>query len=169
MKSSALSITIKDEVQKQLISDITKELVFQNAPQELPLYRAISESFFKDPEKTLKGKTGKDEMLGFGVGAAVMFLTPIALAVTADVVIYIAEEVVKNMIEEVSSNRASDLVRKMFKKFRPAGNEGKEIPTLSSEQLAQVHSRAFEKASQLNLPEAQARLLADSLVGSLVV
>ena len=157
-----------EKTQNQLITDVTREVIVQLAPQEVPLFRVTSEAYFKDPEKTLKGKKSKDEMLGFGIGGAVTILTPIALAVTTEVVLFVVEEV-KKSIKEESSSLANDIVKKMFKRFRPAGDEVKQIPTLTSEQLAQVRRRACDKARQLNLPEAQAKLLADSLVGSLVL
>lgn len=152
--------------QKQLVSDVARDIVTQISPQELPMFRAVNEAYFKDPEKTLKGKTGKDEMLGFGVGEAVTFLTPIALEVTSEVVMYVAEEAKKTFKGE-SSGIASDIVKKMFKKFRPAEDKENKIPMLTDEQLLKVRRLAFEKACQLNLPEAHANLLADSMVGGL--
>ena len=105
-------------------------------------------------------------MLGFGVGIAVPFLTPIVLAVTTEVIMYVVEEV-KKTIKEESSSLASDIVRKMFKKFRPSDSEVKKLPQLTADQLARVRRLAFERACQLKLPEAQAQLLADSLAGGL--
>ena len=56
----------------------------------------------------------------------------------------------------------------MFKKFRFAEKEEeKKAPLLTFEQITQVRKVALERARQLDLPEAQAELLADSLVGSL--
>jgi len=67
--------------QNQLVADLARDMVAEIAPQELPTFRAQSEAYFKDPERALKGQAGKDDMLGFGVGAAVTFLTPVVLAV----------------------------------------------------------------------------------------
>jgi len=72
-------------VQDQLVSELARNLVANTAPQELPLFRPVSEAYFKDPDGTLKGQPGKDETLGFGVGEAATFITPIVLAVMTDV------------------------------------------------------------------------------------
>jgi hypothetical protein len=42
------------------------------------------------------------------------------------------------------------------------------VPALDDEQLKLVHDLALEKARALALPEPQAELLADAMVGSLV-
>lgn len=155
-----------DFTQNQLIADIAHELVVQIAPQELPVFRPISEAYFNDPEKTLGARQDKDDMLGFGIGAAVPFLTPVALAVATEVVRFVAEEVKKTARAE-GSHMVRDLTKKMFKKFR---SEEKEVPApLKPEQLAQVRRMAIEKARQFNIPEDKAGWLADSIVGSLVV
>ena len=60
-------------------------------------------------------------------------------------------------------------MKKMFGVFRrEAEAQGEEVPPpLTPEQIARVREVALEKGRQLRLPESQARLLADSLVGSL--
>jgi hypothetical protein len=158
-----------DPTQAQLIAELSRDLVAQTAPQELPLFRPISEAYFKDPEKTLKREAGKDEMLGFGAGVAVTFLTPIVLAIMTQVVSFLIEEIGKSLRSEGSS-LTSDIVKRMFRKFRGGESpEGKAPPALTPQQLAQVRELALEKAQQLNLPPNQAGLLADSIVGSLAV
>ena len=44
-----------------------------------------------------------------------------------------------------------------------------EPPPLSQSQLTQIRKLAYEKAMQFKLAEEQAALLADSMVGNLVV
>src|SRR2546425_11933887 len=92
-----------DIYHQQLIADVARELVTQTAPQELPLFRRLSETYFKNfkaPSQTRVDQVPKDEKLGFGMGEAVMFLTPIILAVGTEVVQYLAEQVVKTVKEE---------------------------------------------------------------------
>lgn len=153
-------------IQSQLIADITRDLVVQTAPQELPLFRATSEAYFKNPERIFSGQKGKDETLGFGVGAAVTFLTPFIFAIMTEVVEFIVEEVKKSAKEE-SSLLITDAVKNMFKKVR--SEEKDAPPALRHEQLARVRQVAFEKARSLKLSESQAGLLADSVVGTLAV
>ncbi len=155
--------------ENQLVSDVAHDLLNQLAPQELPLFRATSEAYFKNPQKALKGQLARDETLGFGSGEAAILLTPLVLAVTTEVVKFLAEEIKKSVKEE-SSSLISASVKKVFKKFRPQEKADKKTPPpLSPEQLAQVREIALKKARQLKLPEARAKLLADSVVGSLAV
>ena len=154
-----------EAVENQLIADVAREQVAQMAPQELPLYRVTSEAYFKNPNKALGGQANKDEKLGFGTGAELAFLTPVVLAVTTEVVKFIAGEIRKS-VEAESSGLIREYVKRMFKKFRPEEPE-KVPPPLTVEQAKQVRHLAFEKARLLNVSEAQAGLLADSLIGSL--
>ena len=150
----------------QLVVDLARESVAQVAPQELPLYRATSEMYLRNPERVLQAQRGKDEPLGFGMEAGVVLLTPIIITVTKEVVEFVAAEVMKSIRTE-SSDVISEFVKKMFKKFR---REGEELPPpLTHEQIKRVRELALEKGQQLQLSPNQAELLADSLVGDLAV
>jgi hypothetical protein len=160
---------VNDSTQNQFISNVARDLVAQLAPEELPLFRANSEAYFKDPQKMLKGQRGEDEMLGFGTGEAISLLTPIALTVSVEVIKFVIEEVKKSLKTE-SSSVINDLVKSMFKKYRSA-EEKKEEPAstpLTLEQLKEVRKIAIAKARQLKLPESKAIKLADTLIAGLV-
>jgi hypothetical protein len=164
-----------DSMYNQLVSEVTRDVITQMAPQEVPLVRATSEAYFKNPEKVLATHTGKDEMLGFGTGEVVTLLTPVVLAVTTEVVTFLGEEIKKSVKDEGASF-VNVSVKALFKKFRPAEKpekpekpEKQTPPPLTGEQLARVREIALKKARQLKLSERSAKLLADSLVGSLAV
>ena len=160
---------MNDSTQNPLVADVARDLVSQIAPQEMPLFRANSEAYFKDPAKALKDQKSEEEMLGFGTGEAMSFFTPVALAVSVEVVKFVTEEVKKSLKTE-SSGVISDLVKSLFKKYR-SGQEIEEKPTtapLTVEQLQEVHKAAFTKARQLKLSESRAKQLADVLIGDLV-
>ncbi|MBS1249271.1 MAG: hypothetical protein MAG431_00847 [Chloroflexi bacterium] len=175
--------------QNQLIADLSRDVVVEIAPHETPMFRATSEAYFDNPEKLLESQEGKDDMLGFGSATAATFMTPAVLAVATTVVKFVVEHA-KETFEEESEDLLSDIVKKMFKKVRPAEeesqaeekSEGEEESepepaspakekslSLTSEQLDMVSKLAFEQARQLRLSENTAELLAESLVGSLVV
>ena len=162
-----------DPAESTLISELARDTVQQVAPQELPRFRATSQAYFADPERVLKGEKGKDQMLGFGTGAEMSFLTPIILAVTTQVFRFVADEVARSCREE-SPVVIHDLVKRLFTRFRSA--EADETPStppapppLTREQLMRIRQLAYDEARRLRLAEAKAGLLADSLVGGLVV
>lgn len=157
-----------DKTENQLIAELARDLISQTAPQELPLFRANSEAFFTNPEKLLAGQKGKDEMLGFGAGEAIAMMTPAILAVTGEVVKFLAEEFKKTAKDE-STAFVSETVKKMFKKFRPEEKKENSPAPLTPEQLNQVRELALKKARHLKLSDARCKLLADALVGSLAV
>lgn len=70
---------------EQIITDVTRALVQQVAPQELPLFGATRAAHLKKPQRALRGRLNKDEMLGFGGSDDAAFLTPIILAAASRV------------------------------------------------------------------------------------
>lgn len=160
---------MNDATENQLATDVARDLVGQLAPEEMPLFRATSEAYLKDPQKVLKEHTGEDEMLGFGTGEVVSLLTPVALAVSVEVVKFVTVEVSQSFKAETSVVIAA-LVKSVFKKYRATLEKEARLTSspLTSEQLREVHAIALTKARQLNLSEARAKILADALVGDLI-
>jgi hypothetical protein len=156
---------MSDTNQGQLIAEIARDIVGRIAPHELPLFRATSEAYFKRAARSFKGQRARDEMLGFGTGKEVTFLTPVVLAVTNAVVGFVAAEISTSNIP-MSPDLAGDLLRSAFQRNRsaePADQPG----LLVAAQIAQARQLAFEKACQFNLNEARAHSLADSLAASM--
>jgi hypothetical protein len=179
---------VSEAVDEELIASVAREQVAQLAPQELPLFRAQSAAYFEDPQKALQGDRSAEDMLSFGPEVAFALLTPVILSVTSTVLSAVAEELGRTLGEE-SRGVVGDLVRRLFRR-PPAGAQDAsgvgvsgaagaagetggapppEVPVLTAAQLARVRQSAFERAHQLDVPEARASLLADSLVGSLVL
>jgi hypothetical protein len=156
---------MNDTTSRQLIIEISRDLIAQIAPQELPLFRAHSQAYFDDPAEALKQPVGEDGMLEFGVGDAVVFVTPIVLAIASEIVVFLSGEI-RTSFAKQSADLVGDLVKKLFKRFR---TEKEQPPALTDAQLAQVRKIAYQKARQLKIAEAQAALLADALVGGLAV
>jgi hypothetical protein len=147
----------------ELVAALARATVEKAAPEELPLFRATSEAYLADP-KSLEQSGGKDEMLGFGVDAAVMLLTPVALTVAKDVIGFLGEQL-RQRAREHGEGAIDRLVARLVK------SDGETEPApeldLTDEQLEQVRALAIEKGRALKLSEERASLLADSLVGSL--
>jgi len=154
--------------QSQLIADVARDVVAQVAPQELPLFRATSVAYFKNPEKALKKQRGKDEKLGFGAGEVVTLLTPIVLTVMTEVVTF-AMATVKESLVQGSADLLNEHAKKMFKKFRAEGKNEADTPApFTLQQIARVHKLVYEKFLHLKLSEALANRLADAIVATLI-
>jgi hypothetical protein len=152
-------------VDADLVSEVARSLVAAAAPGELPLFRATSDAYFRDPQGVLQPKPGKEEMLGFGVEAEVMLLTPAILEATRSVLRFLVAQ-----LQSEAGSEASDAIRNRLERLlhRDPKTEPAE-PGLSREQLAQVREIAFETGRKAQLPEQEATLLADAMIGRLAL
>lgn len=147
----------------RFVVEIARDLVTQAAPQELSLFEDTRDAYFANPDRMLKGQDGQEEPLGFDIvsGASTILITPVALAVV--------DEVTRMIVDKVAE---SGMFSKLLQKLHLTRRVHKKVTLplrLTPEQMKQVRKAAVEKAGQCNLPKAQAELLADSLVGKLVM
>lgn len=157
-----------NQTTNQLVSDISRDVLSEVAPQEMPLFRAASQAYFKNPNTTPTQKTGDDDMLGFGAGEAVTLLTPYLLPATAEVIKFLAEEV-KKAVSEEGASLIGEKVKSLFKKYRNPDESKNKVPPLTAEQLAQVQAIAMKEARRLRLSDKNTKLLANAIAGSLAV
>ena len=156
----------------ELVADLARTQVAAIAPDELPLFRVTSDAFFQDPAKTLGATKKGEDMLGFGAAEALAFVTPVILAMATEVVQYLATELGKTLKAE-GSGFIQETIRGLFSQVRRPDAASVVPPpasgaALSQDQLREVRRIALQRALDLKVPEAQATLLADSLVGGLV-
>ena len=156
------------QTMNQLVGDISYDLISEIAPQERPLFRAVSQTYFKDPKRAVAPKNASDDMLGFGVGEVVVLLTPYLLSTTTEVIKFLTEEV-KKAVNEESAGLIGEKVKSLFKKYRHPDETKNKIPPLSAAQLAQVQGIAMKEARRLRLSEKNTKLLANAIVGSLAI
>jgi hypothetical protein len=147
-----------------LVVALARASVERAAPEELPLFAATSEAYLADPS-ALDGGKQKEDVLGFGVDAAMVLVTPVALQVARAVVAMVTEKLKERAKEEGEGvlDRLLDRVLKPDEE-KPAAEP---VAELTDEQLEQVRAVALEKARALRLSDEKATLLADSLVGTL--
>ena len=148
-----------------LIASLARATVERAAPEELPLFGPTSEAFFEDPSRV--GRQGGDQMLGFGVEAAMLLVTPAALSIAREVVTFVGDQLRARLRSEGEGAVQRALDRIFKRGSQNGGAPEPEVEDLTDEQLQQVRMLALEKARQLKLPADKAELLADSLVGSL--
>lgn len=151
---------MSDVAQNQFIASTARDLVAQFAPQELPLFQATSEAYFKNPNKLLRGQSGKDEMLGFGV------VETVSAVMASPIILNTVNEVVRLILDEAKD---AGFFKRLFGKSRTAVEESKGPRPLTREMMQQMYQVAFEKGRQSKLSETQAAQLADSLVAKLAM
>jgi hypothetical protein len=143
----------------ELTIALAQRAVAAAAPEELPLFPALSEHY-RRPAARRAGT--RDERLGFGSADAVALLTPAILAIAAEVSQYLLEEV-KQTLKDHGAALVTKQIESWFKHF-----EGAPPPMhFSQAQRERVRVIAFTKARQLDLDQDRAHLLADALVGAL--
>jgi hypothetical protein len=147
--------------QSQLVTDIARDLIAQTAPQELPLFQATSEAYFKNPDK-MKDQAGKEETLSFDVGT-------VSVILVSPIILIIVDEVVEVIIGKVAD---SGIIRKILKKLGLIKEKEKKVTlplSLTHEQMQKIYAIAVETALQYKLPKSQAEQLAESLISRLTL
>jgi hypothetical protein len=89
-----------DPDQQALISDISRSVVAEISPAEIPLFRYQSDAFFQSGGQGVAIEQGKDDVLGFGSGETVTLLTPFVLPVVTEVVAYMANALKESLKSE---------------------------------------------------------------------
>ena len=148
-----------------LVAALARATVEKAAPEELPLFHATSEAYFENPQ-ALEQRAAKDEMLGFGVDAAVVLLTPVVLQVAKDVIGFLGEQL-RERAREQGEGAIDRVIARLVNRDGEA--EAEPVAELTDDQLEQVRALAIKKGRALKLSDERATLLADSLVGSLAL
>jgi hypothetical protein len=96
-------------------------------------------------------------------------LTPYALAIATPVIRFLASSVAESVGQE-SKPLVTRMVRRLLRRPDPASEAaGEAPPPISTDQARQVREIAYQRAKRLGLAEDQAGLLADAVVGGLIV
>lgn len=155
--------------QDELIRSMARRVVAEVAPAELPLFEDGAAAFLAAPRPLSAVARPRDEALGFGAAGAVAFLTPIALAIVKEVL----EQVTAVARQEVGGGAAGAVRRALRWLLRAlhldAPAPPAAVPALSVDQLSLVRARIHARALDAGVPEEQARLMADAVVGQLAV
>jgi hypothetical protein len=153
------------EAENELVTDLARLALEEAAPEELVLFPEAAEEYFKDPQAVLNPKR-RDEPVGFGLDLAM--LTPYVLAVATAVIRFLASTVA-DAVREESKPLVARLVRSVLRQPDSAPGLAGEASPLSADQARQVREIAYRRARDLGLDEDKAVLLADSVVGGLVL
>ena len=108
---------------------------------------ATSEAYFNDPKALERSGGGKDEMLGFGVDAAVVLVTPVALTVAKDVIGFLGDAAARARPRagRRGRDRQSSIALVRASRHDRSSAEAEPELDLTDEQLEQVRALAIEK------------------------
>jgi hypothetical protein len=148
-----------------LAVDLARDLLGRLAPEELPLFAVTSELYRRNPA-AVEAQAGSDEMLGFGA-EIITAMTPVVLSIAGAVVNVLIEQV-REAAKDESEGVVRSMVHRLFRSFgAPAGSAEPRPVTLTRDQLRAVRQAALDRARALKLPDSDAQLLAEAVVGSL--
>lgn len=143
---------------RQLITEVTKGVVAQTAPEELELFDEMTEQYFQDPTPPKQSDSQGDDALAFGLEYTIIAVTPAVTAMVSVVLSFLLQEVVKATREE-STALIKQKLKELFNWNTPA--------PLSKKQLEQVKARAADEGVKFGLSAEQAKNMADALIGQL--
>jgi hypothetical protein len=144
----------------EMVRSIGQDLVSQFAPEELPLYPSLVSQFESGNGGRHGHKPSDDQILGFGVGEAVILLTPVILSFARAFWNALLEETAHTALHSALERAQARRVR--HNQDPPGPQE------FTTEQLQLIRSVAVREAGRLkNIPKGQAGLLADAVVGVL--
>ena len=171
------------EVESALVEAVARRLLSQLAPEETPLFPALSRAYFAQPSPPAAGADeGQESLLGFGAAIPTTLITPVLLAVSARVLTFVGAQLSKGL-EAESAPLVRAALRGVFQRFLPPGDAGTAAGTASAatsesgakpapltrDQLGEVRDVALAEARRHRLPKAQAERLVDALVAELAV
>ena len=141
----------------EIVGSLSRELVSDLAPEELPLYPSML-SQFQGAKRSRRGKdSSDDQLLGFGGAEALTMLTPVILT--------FASSFWQALVAETAESSAHGVLA--YVRSHLPGHHEAAAPPLTREQLELVRTVAERQGRRLHLPEAQVGLLTDAMVGAL--
>jgi hypothetical protein len=145
-------------VDQRSVTELARSAIAQVAPDELPLFEAMTRVWFKDP-RLARVRRGGDETLGFGLAEVAPLLTPIVLATAGEIAKYLAEELGKSLAHMT----ADGIVQRIGRLFRREPVS----PALTQTQLSRIHDVATQLLQTTAVTRDQSSFVADALVGLL--
>lgn len=162
VKMNLANAALPAATQQQLVTELAALVLDVMAPEELPLLPETAQEYFAEPDAVLD-PARHDEALGFGL--SVELLSPYVLAVVAPAVQFLLSTLA-GAVKQEARPRLEALVRRVF---RSRGQKHPDAIALTRDQARHVREITIDRARAVGMGESRAALLADAVVGSLVV
>jgi hypothetical protein len=152
--------------ENELITSVARDILSDVAPQEIPIFPAVSRAYFADPERALKRRRTGDEALGFGADALAMLVTPVLLHILYEVQ-DILMEAAKKAVTDGLAKEIPEALKAMFKRF--GGPAASIRSPLGKAQLELIHESVLSEARKLQLPDDKIEAIANAVTAHLVI
>jgi hypothetical protein len=140
-------------VDQELLVELARDLVGAIAPEELPLFAAMSKAWFADPTRVQMNQG--DDVLAFGVAEAAALLSPVLLAAATQALNYAGEQLGRD-VAAASVGWLREQLRHLFHRQESG-------VSLDARQIAQVRAITLETARKFRIPKAKATEIADAM------
>jgi len=150
----------------ELTRALTEQVLQGIAPEELPFLDDVLNEFGHDPDAALKGRS-REEAVGFGL--ELQLVAPYVVAVAGAAVHFLLDILMDELKDETRAKIAETVHGWITGKKEPGGQSPPGPPPLNAEQARRVRNVALVKATDLGLAEDRAALLADAIVGAVMV
>ena len=155
---------------EQLVQEVARGVVAQVAPEEMPMFTALTRAYFADPERALSGDHSGDGYLGFGVDEAVTVVTPAVL----DAVGVMVGCIVLQMMQRVAPNLVPKTLRRTLGIAGPpegdtGTDESDEPVSFTAAQIAEIQRAMEQSLRKGNIPPAQAESIINAALVRLLV
>jgi hypothetical protein len=142
------------------VRDVTRDVVAEVAPEELPLVDVLSQFDDATVVRRLRRRRRRREPLGFGAEEIEAVVTPIVWSVLDG-----AAQQIGGSAGGALAGWLKSVLRKILRRH-PAPVR---VPPLTSAQLSMVHERIMEKSMRHGLSASRAERVADAVVVALAV
>ena len=150
----------------ELIASVARDVLADVAPQEIPIFPAVSRAYFADPDRALKRRHAGDTALGFGADALAVLMTPILLHILSEVW-DILIEAAKKAVTDGLAKEIPEALKAMFKGF---GRSAASMPSpLGKAQLELIRDSVLAEARKLQLPDDKIEAIANAVTAHLII
>jgi len=149
-----------------LITEVGRDVLSKIAPEETPIFAAASKAYFADPAAALRQLRSKDNVLGFGLEAVAVAVTPVILVALSEMFEFLTRVAAK-AVEDGLAKEIPDVISAMFRKFHSAKPQTPSV--LTREHIGLIHGNVLQAARRLRLPPDKAQSLADAVTAQLVL
>ncbi|GIE95643.1 hypothetical protein [Paractinoplanes rishiriensis] len=155
---------MRGDIDETAVRTLAKEIVAAVAPEELRMFSLQADEYFEDPRNAFRLDGDSDDMLGIGVGDVLPVVTPIVLAISAEVVRYLSDSVV-----QAAANRSLDAARAAVQRMiRPRKTAADQTPVLDLPPGTEVTVRRIvtEISVKGQVSEDMIRMITDLTIGA---